>query len=1503
MTTQRDSGVAPAGGRQFTEAGRQPDEPGDNRPTDTTEPSGSTHRPYPPEPTRAERREPTEHHAPPAAPDDLGNQVLGEALQQLRTAVAGVRFSLATAGAAEARQLARRLAGTLDDYLSPRLAELAGPLLVVVCGPTGAGKSTLVNSLVRAPVSQAGVLRPTTRAPVLVANPADASWFGRPRLLATFARTGGTPPQGRHLQVVAAPALPPGLALLDAPDIDSVAADNRELADELMSAADAWLFVTTANRYADETPWQLLRTARDRDAGLAVVLDRMPVGEARRIRSHLSRLLAEDGLADVPVFELAESAMGHERLLPEEQVAALRDWLERLAADGAARAAVARQTLDGAIGTLPAKLAVLTTELAAQHRESDTLRAEVRIAHAHVLSTVDDAIRDGGLLGGELAARWQELVVGGELVRAVQSRSGRLRDQLLVSLTGRALPGRQFVPAAKAALHSLVDETLADAARRIADGWRRGPAGTALLSDVDSYTPPDLVARWFDDLDEWIRTDDGQRSVARQTEYTIAAVRLLVLVAVLIAPARTDATGSERAMLDTVLADPVVRRISGTARDELIGRLRELADQQRRRYDAALNRVAVDDAAMVALSTAAEALVPARTAAALVTERRSLPPATPPAPPAPAPTTGALPGPDSPLFHPAPEPTGTEPTRPAGIDATAPATPEPGGTEATGADVAAAVDESGPVHATASADEVGPAHPAASADDVGPAHPAASDDEGGAAHPAASAEEGGPAHPAASDDEGGAAHPAASADDGGAAAPTDADEAGPASDATADVPGGADPTAGAADTTGTASLDTSPEQRSSGTDETTASDDTDETPQSDENRGTDEASDAADGGADTMAPSHEDGADVAAAVDEGAPLHAATSVDEGLPAAPADEHGPAAPADEGGPAAPADAGDAPRAAAPADEGGAVDVAMPDAGAGGSSADTASTVRIEQVDAAETAVSVAHSEPGDAAPTRPTEPTDPPTTPTEANDAGEPAVASTKVRGTGTSGSDGGGATTAEDVTPERPSGAADAFGEHEPPVPSGSPTPEAPAANGQPASSGRSNRTASADTSTVSEARAAAETAVAGSGVADGAVTRPEAVPDAGEPGPSHTTPGDTTSERNPSEGVRRRAVRQATDTTSSEDDREQGRDETEPADDAPEAGGESADPRALRDSTEPTHDTPAPDTREPTDDMATPGTAEPSDGATSDGATGPVGGTAPPDGTEPTDDTATPGATEPTDDTGASDQTTVDHQAERDTAEPTGDATGDGRTEVDGTAPPDAPQPTDDTATDRQATADHQAEHDTAEPTGDGTGVDGIGPAEPTGGVAAGAAEPTGGVAAGAAEPTSGAAADGRTDVDDRADRDAAEAADPVDGIAVPDAFGPSGDATSDDGPGGDGIGAVDGGVPPGAAGPADTTSGGTERTGAETAPDTGEATGGAPAAGGEAGDDAAGTGGTGAAHGVAGASDGAAATAERPATDDGTATGGGRTAEDGRTGRAGVASETTDGTGQEDT
>ena len=199
------------------------------------------------------------------------------------------------------------LLATLDDHVLARLNKPGGPVLVVVAGPTGAGKSTLVNSLVRAPVSRTGVVRPTTRAPVLVCNPADEGWYLEGRPLSGLRPVREDTADAGTVQIVStSTTVPAGVAVVDAPDVDSVAADDRELATRLLAAADVWLFVLTANRYADAVPWQHLLTARDRGAVLVVVLDRVPAATpATEVHAHLSEMLVFAGLAQAPVFTVA----------------------------------------------------------------------------------------------------------------------------------------------------------------------------------------------------------------------------------------------------------------------------------------------------------------------------------------------------------------------------------------------------------------------------------------------------------------------------------------------------------------------------------------------------------------------------------------------------------------------------------------------------------------------------------------------------------------------------------------------------------------------------------------------------------------------------------------------------------------------------------------------------------------------------------------------------------------------------------------------------------------------------------------------------------------------------------------------------------------------------------------------------------------------------------------------------------------------------------------------
>src|ERR687890_136613 len=78
----------------------------------------------------------------------------------------------------------RRLAWHLDDYLLPRVRDLEAPLVCILLGSTGAGKSSLLNGLAGAPISPSGVVRPTTMRPVVLLAPGQVDAFMAGKVLA-----------------------------------------------------------------------------------------------------------------------------------------------------------------------------------------------------------------------------------------------------------------------------------------------------------------------------------------------------------------------------------------------------------------------------------------------------------------------------------------------------------------------------------------------------------------------------------------------------------------------------------------------------------------------------------------------------------------------------------------------------------------------------------------------------------------------------------------------------------------------------------------------------------------------------------------------------------------------------------------------------------------------------------------------------------------------------------------------------------------------------------------------------------------------------------------------------------------------------------------------------------------------------------------------------------------------------------------------------------------------
>jgi hypothetical protein len=355
-----------------------------------------------------------------------------------------------------------------------------------------------VNSVVGMPVSATGVRRPTTNSPVLACHPDDIDWFAENNFLPTLPRVRqeGLARPGRDglLVLAASEGMPRGIALLDTPDIDSVVQAHHEFAYQFLDASDLWLFMTSASRYADGPVWELLQHARERKASLGVVLSRIPQAYRTELVSHFSAMLDANGIAADNRFVIQETPL-IDGLLPADAYQPIRDWLTETAARADRRVAVLSQTMSGVLDTFKSRVPAMAAHVEAQVVLRAELRGSAETAYQSAFAETSAGLRDGTLLRGEVLARWEDCMVGGDL----RPRRGAKPVKGATRKGKRARRGPSRPAALNSALRSAVESFIVSVADRAAEAvegtWRADPAGAVLLADAAAERARDVRAK------------------------------------------------------------------------------------------------------------------------------------------------------------------------------------------------------------------------------------------------------------------------------------------------------------------------------------------------------------------------------------------------------------------------------------------------------------------------------------------------------------------------------------------------------------------------------------------------------------------------------------------------------------------------------------------------------------------------------------------------------------------------------------------------------------------------------------------------------------------------------------------------------------------------------------------------------------------------------------------------------------------------------------------------
>ena len=258
---------------------------------------------------------------------------------------------------------------------------------------------------------------------------------------------------------------------------------------------------------------------------------------------------------------------------------------------------------------------------------SAELRAEADHAYADALREVETALRSGSLLRGEVLARWHEVVGTGDVMRALETRVGWLRDRLKSIVTGAPAAESELKVAVEHRVEAVVRAAAERAAERTARAWRERVPGRALLRAAPALeratvelatSAEDEVLAWQGVVFDLVREEGAsKRATARFASLGVNGAGLTVMLAVfahtggltgaeVVVAGGTSAVGQK--VLEAIFGDQAVRTLASRAREDLIERVDRLLREEAGRFHALLDEAVPEADGFARLHAAVDAV-------------------------------------------------------------------------------------------------------------------------------------------------------------------------------------------------------------------------------------------------------------------------------------------------------------------------------------------------------------------------------------------------------------------------------------------------------------------------------------------------------------------------------------------------------------------------------------------------------------------------------------------------------------------------------------------------------------------------------------------------------------------------------------------------------------------------------------------------------------------------------------------------------------------------------